>query len=209
MLIDAHAPEAIWALLYILFGIAAPLVLIACFVNPKIKTECERLNPAMCVTDRFPIPVLCQLLVIGFTAFGLIFASCYHWVIPVFGTVVEGRQGAVIISALVFCLVVLLLGLYGQRPWASWGTVIFWGCCAISSVVSLQKTDWMEIVNAGLPQAVLAQHDYVGAYIVTPAMPIIGLGSGLYMPFFFALGSSVYVLHLGLQLARRKKRQLQ
>ncbi|MBI2433546.1 MAG: hypothetical protein HYV26_11810 [Candidatus Hydrogenedentes bacterium] len=193
MLIDAHVPEVFHILAYSVLGVAAPVLILAYYARSRVRRFYESADPEPSWFDRYPLLSVVEIVLLTFTTFGLAFAALYDWVIPVGSVVLSGWHGALVVAPCLLVLLLLIWGLIRKSAWAAWGTVVLSSLFLASSVFAVANVEWGDIWAAGLSDEQRAG-DYVGSQLVN-FPPLVGLGSGFYMPLLAAIGSVPFVLH--------------
>jgi len=98
-----------------------------------IKATCEYRDPKIRWTDKCPLPVLAVSLVCTVWAVSMLWMGAFNWAIPLFGVVLSGLSGMIIVlvSALLFAYI-------------AWGTykldIKAWWCAIIAVVVWFLST---------------------------------------------------------------------
>lgn len=116
----------------------------------SIFSEPER--PAYWI-EQFPFPLLAVLLFELITIIILHIAMFFQAAFPLFGVLMLGRQSAYIIAACVVIVVVLIYGTVRLRPWAWWGSVLFYSLLGISSVMTFARFTLYELAMMLNPPA--------------------------------------------------------
>ena len=74
-------------------------------------------------------------------------ALLFNGIFPLFGALRFGFEGIVLIDLSVIYLVCLLWGLLRLRIWAWWGSVVYCGLMAFSSIVALSRASFSDILQ--------------------------------------------------------------
>jgi hypothetical protein len=128
------------------------LVLPGAFVlfyrSPHVKATCERRNPGECWTDRCPLPVLGVSVVLGLTAFWMLWVPFYGIAIPAFGAILQGVPGGLACLGVFVASAWLARATYRLRPGAWWGCVTLVLVLGSSAVVTFLHVDLMTFYEA-------------------------------------------------------------
>jgi hypothetical protein len=96
--------------------------------------------------ERRPMAVLVLGTLFGFYTLVLHVPILMNGLFPLFGTWLTGLEGIVALTLAILCSALLTWGISGQRGWAWWGAVAFWGAMAASVVVTLLDSTWQGLL---------------------------------------------------------------
>jgi hypothetical protein len=98
-------------------------------------------------TDRVPVPILVVTSLFVFYVIAVPFAMMLNGVFPLFGVLLSGDRGMLVLSASALPFLVLVCGTLRQRVWAWWGALICIGALLISSTVTFPRLSYSEILE--------------------------------------------------------------
>jgi hypothetical protein len=110
---------------YSLFLLVIPSIFIFFYRSPHVKATCEFKDPKERWTDRCPLPVIALMLVLGMWIFGLFSVAFSNWVFPLFGLILNGYPGMMVVIPLIILACFIIYGVYHLRLWAWWATLFF------------------------------------------------------------------------------------
>jgi hypothetical protein len=99
--------------------------------------------------ETLPVPLLALTQLYGFFALFLHIAILLNGIFPLFGRFVYGVQGATLIDATIWALVLLAWATLRRWRWAWWGALVLVGGLAVSTMWTLWQTTYAELL-AGL-----------------------------------------------------------
>ena len=180
------------------FYIVAPGVLVLFYRSRHVKATCEAADPRIRWTDRCPLPVLALTLM--FCA-GVVFMPCamlFGSVIPLFGTVLSGLPGALVLLAVTVVLAYLTWGTYKLRPAAWWGALVLVVLGGLSGVITFSRLSLMDLYEkASFSEQQMAAMRQVtlpgklGFSVYTGLCCVAFLGYLLYVRRYFIEGPAV------------------
>lgn len=98
-------------------------------------------------TDNIPPQVLALSFLYFFYIIMLHILILFQGIYPVFGVFVYGLHGIYLLDISIMCLVCLIWGTLQLKLWAWWGGVFFLGLFTISTVVTLLKTNYTNLLS--------------------------------------------------------------
>ena len=134
-----------------------PALMIRFYRGRNVRGTLATRNPTTSWFDRVPLPnlVLCGLLL--FYIVVLYILLLLNGLLPAFGTWLTGLQGITTIAASILCLALLTWGTLRSRPWAWWGALVGVGLLTASSIATLVRSSWMDILtHMALPPTEIA-----------------------------------------------------
>jgi len=94
-----------------------------------------------------------------------------HGNVPLFGTWVTGLTGITLLDLAIWALAALIWGTLRREAWAWWGGLVYVASIAVSSVLTLARTEWLELLALlELPASELAMLDGIplrGGHLAT------------------------------------------
>jgi len=137
------------------FLVAVPAVLVFFYGSRHVKATCESRDTARRWTDACPLPVLavaCWLWFGGATMLSLPFA--YNGVMPLFGTLVSGPTGVIVVIALAAVWLWLGVMWYQIKVAGWWGLAVAIALLGLSSYITFSRLDMLEMYQKmGYPAA--------------------------------------------------------
>ena len=117
----------------------APGLLIGFYRSRDVRRTFEAHDPGICWTETRPLPVLVLGLLFLFYLLILQAAILFNGIFPLFGTLLFGMPGIVAIDVAMLVLIALTWGVLGQKRWAWWGAVLYFGLMTLSSAWAFSR----------------------------------------------------------------------
>jgi hypothetical protein len=111
-----------------------------------VRLTFEAKDPDSYWIERIPLPVLVICSIFAFAIVVLHVLMLFNGAFPLFTTLVFDMQGFVLIDLSIWALVALIWGLLGLRTWAWWGSLAYWGLLTFSSIASLCRSTFVDIL---------------------------------------------------------------
>jgi hypothetical protein len=133
--------------------------------------------------ETLPLSLLVLAMSYGFFALFLHIAILLNGIFPLFGRFVYGMQGATLIDATIWALVLLAWGTLRRWRWAWWGALVLLGGLTVSTIWTLWQTTYAELL-AGLEfpleeleilSGVPAQGWHLALFVGLPLVVTVGL----------------------------------
>ncbi len=123
-----------------------PVGLIRFYQSKDVQATFERTDPTPSWLDSIPLAVrvLCALLCLYVLALHVMILL--HGLFPLFGTLLSNLHGIVALDVVILVLVGLIWGLARLKLWAWWGTLITFGALTLSSLVTLPRYTFGDIL---------------------------------------------------------------
>jgi hypothetical protein len=151
-------PEALMVMLIFLGAVMGcvylllPGVFLALCHGESVRATCQRRDPKIRWTDRCPMPVLALSIMLVLSVVSMSSLVAYGCVMPLFGVLISGAAGAVVILLIALVLAYLAWGTYRLQMAAWWGTLLLGIVGALNAVVTFSRTDLMEMYEKmGMP----------------------------------------------------------
>jgi hypothetical protein len=124
----------------------APVALIRFYQGKNVQATFERTDPTPSWLDSIPLAVrvLCALLCLYVLALHVMILL--HGLFPLFGTLLSNLPGIVALDVVILVLVGLIWGLARMKVWSWWGTLITFGGLTVSSLVTLPRYTFGDIL---------------------------------------------------------------
>ncbi len=124
----ARIMKYVMTVFMIIFYVIIPGVLVLFYGSKNVKATCQFRDSRLRWTDKCPLPVLAVSLIFGSGAVSMLFMGFYGWVIPFFGSILNGMKGAAVV------LVVMLL--FGYVAWGTYKLSIKAWWCAVLVIIA-------------------------------------------------------------------------
>lgn len=141
-------PFAPWAAVVLipLFYPIVPLLLIRFYQSRHVMATFNRHDSPEHWLEGRPLPVLVLGFLLGLVAIVMHIPLFFRGLFPAFGTFLVGMAGILALALSVLSLVFLVWGVLRQQAWAWWGAVLFVGLLAASSLLTLAKTSFAQLL---------------------------------------------------------------
>jgi hypothetical protein len=123
-----------------------PILLIRFYQARDVKGTLDGRDAREHWSDGRPLPVLVLGFLLSLVAIVLHIAFFFRGLFPLFGTFLVDMDGIMALALSILCLVLLVWGVLRQSGWAWWGSVLFVGLLASSSVLTLAVTSFPELL---------------------------------------------------------------
>jgi hypothetical protein len=140
--------KVVMAVFMLIFFVLIPGALILVYGRKNIKLTCEFYDRQIRWTDKCPLPVLGLVLLFGFGAVSLLGMLSYGGVVPVFGSLVSGIPGLLIILALVTVLGYLTRGMYRLEMKAWWAAIVLVVLVSVSATITFSRVNLLDLYAA-------------------------------------------------------------
>jgi hypothetical protein len=122
-----------------------PSALVCFYSSRHVKATCERVDTKIRWTDRCPLPVLAISLMSGFSAIYMLSMGAYNWTMPVFGFVLSGIPGALVVLCSILLLAYIARGTYRLDLKAWWCALLLVSAWGVSLILFYSQNGMMEI----------------------------------------------------------------
>ena len=124
-----------------------PGLLIRFYQSRNVRLTFEGRDPNTYWIERLPRPalVLCALDIFYISALHVLIL--FNGIFPLFGVFVFDLQGILLLSVSIMVLYALVWGTLRLRPWAWWGGLAFLGLLTCSSILTLLKVSYLDILS--------------------------------------------------------------
>lgn len=176
---------AAWAAVVLipLFYPIVPLLLIRFYQSRAVTGTFNRRGSGAGWLEGRPLPVLVLSVLLGLMAIVMHIPIFFRGLFPLFGTYLVDLHGILAWDLSILCLAVLIWGLFRQKAWAWWGSVLLLSLLAASSILTLALTSLSQLLAllrfppremeflAGLP----LQGWHLAAFLGLPLLLTLGL----------------------------------
>lgn len=143
--------------------VGLPLAFAWFYRRPAVRATCYWYDAQTRWTDRCPLPVLGVVVVLGYGVLMIPALALNNCVLPLFGVLVSGPLGGLVLLLLTLLLGYLTWAAYRQQPTAWWGTVLLVLGGAASYAFSFALIDPVAMYTAmGLPAEQIAAMQKMG-----------------------------------------------
>jgi hypothetical protein len=140
--------KVVMALFMFILLIVIPGLLILVYSRNNIKRTCEFYDREVRWTDQCPLPVLASVLMFGFGAVSLLNMLCYGGVVPIFGSLIKGLPGIIIILVMALIMGYLARGLYRLDTKAWWAAIVFVIVLSVSVMITFSRVGLLDLYAA-------------------------------------------------------------
>lgn len=138
-------------LVVIALGLAyltVPALLIRFYKSRDIRQTFEARDARAYAIERLPMPVLVLGVLFIFYVVFMHVPLFFNGIFPLFGVWLSDKQGFVTLDVAIVSFVCLTWGVLRQRMWAWWGSVAYFGLLTVSTVVTLARSSFAEILTS-------------------------------------------------------------
>jgi hypothetical protein len=126
--------------------LVVPGVLIRFYGSRDVRLTFERTDPDVPWVERVPVPALVLGTLLSFYAVVLHIPILFNGVFPLFGRYLSGLQGILALDLSIACAVCLAWGVFRQRTWAWWGSLVYLTTLTLSLVWTLVPSSYSDIL---------------------------------------------------------------
>ena len=124
----------------------APWLLMRFYRSRDVRLTFETRDPKPSWIDDLPQPVLVLSALLLFFVVVLHIPLFFSGVFPLFGLLLTGIEGYVLIDVSIFCLAGLAWGVLKLRSWAWWGALVYLSLLAVSVFVTFSQYSLLDIL---------------------------------------------------------------
>ena len=128
-------------LILILLQVVFPLFAIVFYGLKGVEATCERRNPEPCWTDRCPLPLLAISFISALGCLSLVAGATTNFVVFLFGHVVNGISGALVLAGVSVASGYVGWGAYNRWIHAWWGAYALIVLTSSSMMLTFSETD--------------------------------------------------------------------
>ena len=128
----------------VLLLVILPLASVVFYGLKGVRATCERRNPSPCWTDRCPLPLLAMSFISILGGLSIVAGSTTHYAVFLFGHVVSGIPGALVIAAISAASIYIGWGAYTRRIRAWWGAYALVLLISSSMMLTFAELDMAE-----------------------------------------------------------------
>jgi hypothetical protein len=142
-------PLAAGLVVLVLAGLAyfvVPWLLMRFYRSRDVRLTFETRDPKPSWIDGLPQPVLVLSALLLFFIVVLHIPIFFNGVFPLFGLLLTGIEGIVMIDVSIFCLAGLAWGVFKLKPWAWWGALVCLSLLTVSVIVTFPRYGLLDIL---------------------------------------------------------------
>ncbi len=121
-----------------------PSVFLLFYTGKNVKVTCEFRDLKVRWTDKCPLPVLALSFIFVISALSMLQMSFYDFVIPFFGSLISGLQGAIVALIIILLLISLAVGTYKLKMVAWWSAVVVILLGTVSTIMTFSRISLLE-----------------------------------------------------------------
>lgn len=122
-----------------------PGIFVLFYQSKHVKATCEMNDPYVRWTDKCPLPVLAMSLMLGSGSLSIFYSANYGFVTPLFGIVLKGLPGGLVMLALSLLSVYLAWATYRLKMTAWWTMFIVYLTFGVSGIITFSRIDMMDL----------------------------------------------------------------
>ncbi len=137
-------------IIVIMLGLAyllLPWLLIRFYQSEKVIHTFETRDPNTYWIENIPMPVLVLIALSIFYIIALHVPIFFNGIFPFFGIWFTGLEGIFLFEIFILNLVFLIWGVIRSKKWAWWGSLIYFGLLAFTTILTLLKTSYPELLS--------------------------------------------------------------
>jgi len=134
------------AILLVLSYLALPALLIRFYQSRNVRLTFEARDPRSYSIEKLPLPILVLCALFLFYAVALHVPIFFNGIFPLFGVLIFGLQGILLIDVSILCLLGLAWGVLKRNTWAWWGSLIYFVLLILSLVLTLSRYSFSDIL---------------------------------------------------------------
>jgi hypothetical protein len=123
-----------------------PLLLIRFYQSQGVKATFESRSAGAKWLEERPIPVVALGFLLGLYAIVMHVPIFFRGIFPFFGRFLVDMEGIMALDLSILCLACLAWGVFRQKTWAWWGSLLFVGLLTCSSILTLVSTSYAQLL---------------------------------------------------------------
>jgi hypothetical protein len=127
--------------------LVVPWLAILFYRGENVRRTFEDGDPGPHALEQIPQPLLVLAALFLFFAVVMPLLILFRGIFPVFGVLVFGLPGIVLIDIAIVCWICLACGMLRRKRWAWWGSMIVWGLFTLSLWITFIRADYAEILS--------------------------------------------------------------
>ena len=124
-----------------------PGLLIRFYKSRDVRQTFEAKDTNSSWIESLPVPVLVLAVLFVFYVIVMHVPLFFNGIFPLFGIWLSDVQGVLALDIAIVSLAGLTWGVLGQRTWAWWGSVGYFGLLTFSSVVTLMRSSFSDMLS--------------------------------------------------------------
>ncbi|MCK4452182.1 MAG: hypothetical protein KAW49_07060 [Anaerolineae bacterium] len=123
-----------------------PALLIRFYQSRNVRLTFEARDPRSYSIEKLPLPILVLCSLFLFYAIALHVPILFNGIFPLFGVLLFGLQGILLIDFSIMCLLGLAWGALKLKSWAWWGSLIYFVLLTLSLILTLSRYGFSDIL---------------------------------------------------------------
>jgi hypothetical protein len=123
-----------------------PVLLIRFYRSRNVRLTFEARDPRSYSIEKFPLPILVLCSLFLFYAVALHVPIFFNGIFPLFGILLFGLQGILLIDVSIMCLLGLAWGILKRKNWAWWGSLIYFVLLILSLILTFSGYSFSDIL---------------------------------------------------------------
>lgn len=142
-------PPMFAALVVIILGSAyliLPWLLIRFYQSKKVIQVFDNKDPHKYQIEKYSIPVLALSILYICYVLALHLPIFFNGIFPFFGIWFTGLEGIILIEICILILALIVWGVIRSEKWAWWGSLVYFGLLAFTTILTFPKTNFLELL---------------------------------------------------------------
>lgn len=160
-----------------------PALLIWFYKRKDVELTFRSSDKNTYLTEKIPMPVFTIILLFSFFAVALNVLLFFRGAFPFFGILLFDFYGAALISLSIILFVLFIWGLIKLKPWAWWGSVIYFGLGTVSFLLTFSINSLSDIypmmhfapLELGFFQNIPFQNFRLSIFIAIPLLVTVAI----------------------------------
>jgi hypothetical protein len=146
---ELSLPAVLFAVVVLILSyFALPGLLIRFYQGRNVRQTFESRDPNAHWIEAFPLPILVLCFMYALYAILLHVPIFFNGLFPFFGIFFLGQEGILLLAFSIAALVCLAWGTFTRRYWAWWGSLIYFGLMALTTILTFVRSSYVDILSA-------------------------------------------------------------